>query len=149
MKSFNELCKIVEELSPEEYAGVITAKTADILPALHNVSGGEGAVEIFTSFLLASVVADGKFDEAEYVLMYPLLKAVFGEGVTYDYVNGVAKTLRPEMGELKKSVKAMLDIIGAADEELKDDLIIISLLICAIDGKISVKEKNYIKQLIA
>ncbi|MGN0812220.1 MAG: hypothetical protein ACI4MQ_01765 [Candidatus Coproplasma sp.] len=149
MKNFNELCKIVEELSPEEYAGVITAKTAEVLPALHNLSGGDGAVEILTTFLLASVVADGKFDEAEYMLMYPLLKFVFGEGISYEYVNDVAKRLRPEINELKKSTKDMLDEIGEMDGDLKDDLIIISLLVCAIDGKISAKEKNYIKQLIA
>ncbi|MGN1372534.1 MAG: hypothetical protein ACI4VK_00635 [Candidatus Coproplasma sp.] len=149
MKNFNELCKIVEELSPEEYSGVITAKTAEIMPALHNISGGDGAVEIFTSFLLASVVADGKFDEAEYILMYPLLRAVFGDEISFDYVNSVAKRLRPEIDSLKKSVKETLDEIGEIDEDLKDDLILISLLVCAIDGKISTKEKNYIKQLIA
>ena len=42
----------------------------------------------------------------------------------------------------------MVDILGELDDELKDDIVIVCMMICAIDGKISLKEKNWIKQLI-
>lgn len=149
MKDFDELCKIAEELSPDEYAGIITSQIAEILPALHTITGGDKAVGVFTSFLLASIFADGKFDEAEYLLLYPLLRGAFGADVSFDYVNGLAKSLRSQIKEFKKSAKELLDEIGEVDEDLKDEIIILSLLICAIDGKVSIKEKNYIKQLIS
>ena len=43
----------------------------------------------------------------------------------------------------------MVDILGLLSDELKDDIVIICLMICAIDGKVSLKEKKWIKQLIA
>lgn len=33
-------------------------------------------------------------------------------------------------------------------EELKENIIIVCLLICAVDGKVSPKEKTWIKQLV-
>ena len=50
--------------------------------------------------------------------------------------------------ELKKYVDYMIDILGLVSDELKEDIIVVCLLICAIDGHISLKEKNWIKQLI-
>ena len=42
----------------------------------------------------------------------------------------------------------MVDLIGFFSEEMKADIIIVIMLICAVDGKISSKEKKWIKALI-
>ena len=42
----------------------------------------------------------------------------------------------------------MVDLIGLFSEDIKADIIVVCMLICAIDGNISAKEKNWIKQLI-
>lgn len=41
----------------------------------------------------------------------------------------------------------MLRIFGILPEEIQNEIIIISMMICAVDGKISHKEKNWIKKL--
>jgi uncharacterized tellurite resistance protein B-like protein len=149
MFEFEKLCKEVEKLDPAEYTAIITAKTLKILPAIRALStDGFDCAETMLTFLVASVYADGKLDEAEYQLLLPMLKAFFGENVDYDYAKKVVKAFGPEGKELKKVVNQMVDLIGEVDEDLKADIIMVCLLICAIDGKISLKEKRYIKQLI-
>ncbi len=41
----------------------------------------------------------------------------------------------------------MISIINVCDEELATDIISLCLLITSVDGKISLKEKRYIRQL--
>ncbi|MCM1295420.1 MAG: TerB family tellurite resistance protein [Muribaculaceae bacterium] len=147
--NFNQLCKEVESLNPLEYAAIIADKTLKIVPALHALT--QDYIEtagMFASFLMASVYADGKLDEAEYVLLLPALRILFGEDIDYDAAKAVARYFKPEGRELKKAVNYLVDILGELSEDLKADIITVCLLICAVDGKISFKEKNYIKQLI-
>lgn len=149
MNDFNKICKLVESLDPMEYAAVVTAKTAKIIPALKEFSDGTlDSVEIFAGFLIASVYADGKLDEAEYLMMMPMLKLCFGADFDYEAAKTLVKAFKPEGKELKNAIDYLVDLIGQFDEELKDDIITLSLLVCAIDGKITSKEKAYIKQLI-
>lgn len=149
MNDFNKLCKEVEQLNPLEYAGIITAKTAKILPALRALTDDPAdSVGMLVSFMIASVYADGKLDESEYLLMLPMLKLFCGEEYDYETAKAVVRAFRPEGKELKKVVDCVVDLLGEVSEELKADIILVCLLICAIDGKVSLKEKNYIKQLI-
>lgn len=149
MKSFNELCKFAENLNPVEYAAIITEKSIKILPALNAVTGNvTDTAGLFASFLMASIYADGKLDEAEYELMLPMLKLLFGSEFDYDAAKALARTFRPEGREIGKAVNEIVGILGKVDEELKSDIILVCLLICAIDGKITLREKNYIKQLM-
>jgi len=149
MSDFTKLCKAAEAINPVDYAAVLTVKSAKILPKLNAITGDRAhSAALFTSFLIASVCSDGKIDETEYAVMLPLLKIVFGDDFDYAAAQALARELRPESRELKKAVNEIVDELGKADEELKDDIVIVCLLICAIDGKITLKEKNYIRQLI-
>lgn len=150
MKEFDRLCKIAEELEPVEYASVIADKALKIIPALNEIT--EDPVHtsaMLASFLIASVYADGKLDESEYLLLLPMLRLFFGADFDYEDAKKAVKAFRPEGKELKETVDYLVDVLGEISEELKDDIVIVCLLICAIDGKITRKEKNYIKQLIA
>lgn len=149
MNGFNKLCKEVESLNPLEYAGIVAAKTAKILSALRELTDEPAdSIGLLASFMIASVYADGKLDEAEYLLMLPMLKIFLGENYDYDTAKAVVRAFRPEGKELKKVVDCIVDLLGEVSEELKTDIITVCLLICAVDGKITLKEKNYIKQLI-
>lgn len=149
MNDFDKLCKEVESLNPLEYAGIIAAKTAKILPVLRELTDDPAdSIGMLASFLIASVYADGKLDESEYLLILPMLKIFFGEEYDYDTAKAIVRAFRPEGKELKKIVDCIVDLLGEISEELKADIITVCLLICAVDGKITLKEKNYIKQLI-
>ncbi len=149
MNDFNKICKAVENLNVLEYAGVITAKTAKILPALNELTESrEDSLELLATFMIASVYADGKLDEAEYLMLMPALKLFFGDDFDFESAKSLVKAFKPEGRELKKVVDALVDLLGELSEELKEDIITVCLLVCAIDGKISLKEKRYVKQLI-
>lgn len=149
MNDFDKLCKTVEQLNPLEYGAVIAEKTAKIIPALNDVCDDpHDAAMLLASFMIASVYADGKLDESEYLLMLPMLRYFFGADFDYGKAKKTAACFKPEGAELKKAVNGIIDILGLVSESLKSDIITVCLLICAVDGKVSFKEKQYIRQLI-
>lgn len=149
MKEFNKLCKEFEELNILSYSAILAEKSLKVIPALKEATGSRlDGVTAFATFILGAIAADGRLSEEEYLICYPLLRAFFGDEVNYDECKIAARLLRPESRELKKAVKDMVDVFGKLSEELKDDIIIICMLICSIDGKISLKEKNWIKKLL-
>ncbi len=149
MFEFEKLCKEVEKIPAADYAAILSEKTATVLPVLAAVSMDElSGIEIFGSFILASIVADGKLSEEEYLLLYPSMQLFFQDNISYEECKKAVRKAAPEAREIKKIVNEMVDVLGQLSEELKIDIITISLLICAVDGKISLREKMYIKQLI-
>ncbi len=149
MKEFNLICKEVESLNVLEYTAILEEKATKLIPALNAISEDEiQGTTLFAAFILGSIVADNKIDESEYLLMYPLLSLFFGENVDYESCKLMARYFRKENKELKKYLDLVTDLLGLLSDELKEDLIVVCLLICAIDGKISLKEKRWIKQLI-
>ena len=149
MKDFNELCRSVEELSPLEYAAVLGRTSLKIMPAIRAFSeDGRTCAEVLAAFVIASVYADGKLDESEYLLMAPLLKAFFGEDFDFEDAKKLAKEWRKEGRAVKKEVDYLVDFLGTLSEELKGDIIFACLLMCAVDRKVSLQEKSYIRQLM-
>lgn len=149
MKDFDKLCKEFEQLDPVDYAATLALKSAKIIPALNAVSGdGLGGVEMLADFVLCSIVADGKLSEEEFILMKPMMDIFFGEDFDYADCKETVKLLRRDAKAFKRYLDGVVDLLGELSEDLKDDIIIVCLLICAVDGKVSLKEKNWIKQLI-
>lgn len=149
MKEFDALCKELENLDPLSYGVIIAEKSLKILPALAVITqdGLDGAA-IFATFILSSIAADGRLSEEEYLLCEPLISAFFGDKINYEKCKADFKALRTERRILKKAVDDMVDVLGLLSEDLKSDIILVCMMICAIDGKISLKEKHWIKQLI-
>lgn len=149
MREFDELCKEVENLDVLTYGEVLADKASRIIPELDTILEDEiDAVSVFATFILGSIVADGKISEEEYMLMYPLLHTFFGDYIDYEGCKEIAKAFKAENKELKQYLDYMLDIFDIVSDSLKEDIVTVCLLICAVDGKISLKEKNWIKQLI-
>ena len=149
MSDFDKLCKEFEEIDYGEYALLLKEKSMKVLPALAVVTqDGLSGIEIFGSFITAAVVADGKLAEEEYALLYPMLNLFFGEKLDYEGCKKAVRQMASEGKELKKLTNEMVDVLGILSKDLKEDIIIICMLICAVDGKISLKEKLWIKQLI-
>lgn len=149
MKSFDQLCKEFETLDPISYGVILTEKSMRVLPALAEISAdGLTGSAIFSTFVLGAVAADGKLTEEEYALTEPLFKLFFGENVRFEDCRAVIRAMRRESKELKKAVDEMVDLFGLISEDLKAEIILVCMMICAIDGKISLAEKLWIKQLI-
>ena len=149
MREFNLLCKELEQMDPLTYTAILAEKSLKILPALAVIEqDGVDAVIEYTTFILGAIAADGKLSEEEYLLCEPLLKAFFGDSINYDVCRALVSAFRGETRSITKVVDNMVDILGLLSEDLKSDVILVCMMICAIDGKISLKEKRWIKQLI-
>lgn len=149
MSDFNKLCKEFEQIDATTYRALLAEKSLKVLPALMAITeDGLSGAEIFATFIMGAIAADGKLSEEEYLLVYPLLSLFFGDSVNYEDCKKAVRSLRKEGNELKKIVDEMVDVIGLVSDDLKDDIIIVIMLITAVDGKISLREKNWIKKLI-
>ena len=150
MSSFNDLCKLMESLDPATYGKVMVEKTADVLVGLKGITcDGLDALAIYTDFVLCAVAADGKLSEEEFQLVKPVLDLIAGADVSYEEAKAIFKAAgldKPK--EYKAAMDKTVDLLGLVSPQLKDDIILICMLICAVDGKISFKEKRWIKKLI-
>ncbi len=149
MSAFDELCREFEQMPPEEYKQTLSDISGDLMPVLEDFSEEErNGREIFEKFLLASVVADGRLSEEEYELALPLFTEFFGMEADYEACCEFIRASRRDNANLKLYTNYMTDLFGAIDDYAKDDIITVCLLICAVDGKVSAKEKRWIRKLM-
>ena len=149
MREFEALCKAYEKMDALTYAAVITEKAGRIIPALSAITeDGLDGVTLFASFVMGAVVADGNLSLEEYAITFPLFKVFFGKEVNFEACNLIVKSMRRETKLMKQYVNDMVKVFGLVSDELKDDIVLVCLMICAIDGKVSLKEKRWIKKLI-
>ena len=136
MFEFAKVMKQYENMSAVERGLVITEKSVKILAALSTYDiDGIDPVETLAAFVMGSVVADGKVHEKEYLLIYPALVKTFG--ADFDFAT------------IKKYTEELSKILGMLDEDLQADIVILCLCIMTVDGKVSLKERNYVKRLMA
>lgn len=148
MFEFKKLCDAYEKLTPAERGVLLTEKSVKILARLSSLDFLDvDPVETLAGFIVGSVVADGKIDEREYLLIYPALIKIFG----YDFgLHSVKESFKDVLGAKKKIAEyteEMLRILDLEDEALKKDVVMLCLCAVSLDGKISWKEKKYIRRL--
>lgn len=150
MFEFFKLCNEYEKLSALQRGAILTEKSVKILARMRLTGADENIdpVETLACFILASITADGKVNEQEYILMYPALVKVFGSD--FDFAS--VKKAVAENSALKKSATDYAKVLAAeltkTDEQFIDDVIGLCLCVISVDGKISLRERNYIKRLM-
>lgn len=99
MFEFFKLCNEYEKLSALQRGAILTEKSVKILARMRLTGADENIdpVETLACFILASIAADGKVNEQEYILMYPALVKVFGSDFDFASVKKiVAENSRAE-----------------------------------------------------
>lgn len=146
MKAFNQLCKELEALPADAYNDTLAECAARVIPALAVITedGLSGAM-MFGLFVMSALAADGRCSKGEYEAVNSLLEPVFGEAIDYQ---ALKKHFKEEKGAYKQYADMMVRIIGLVSDDVKNDIVFLCLLICAVDGKISLKERLWIEQLI-
>lgn len=147
MFEFKKLCNTLEELNPIERGVVLAEKSVSVIKGLSGLNIPLDPVKTLVTFIIGSVVSDNSINEKDYLYIYPSLVKAFGND--FDFISakqaiGLAKDIKKE---ITKYTKEMISIINVCDEELATDIISLCLLITSVDGKISLKEKRYIRQL--
>lgn len=150
MLEFKKLCDAYEQLTAAEKGLLLTEKSVAVLARLHRLSlPGVDPVAALAGFVIGSVTADGKINEPEYLLIYPALVCAFGEDFDFGAVKASFRVDGDGKKKIEEYTQGMLEILGALDEELRNDVITLCLCVTAIDGKISGREKRYIRRLCA
>ena len=148
MSSFDRLCETFEQMDGKDFTAIFNAKSIEVLNALVEMSGADG-VDAYLHFILAAVAADGTLAEEEFALIKPIFDRDAGKDVTYEEAVAMFKEMGlDDPAAYKDVIDTMVDIIGAFDEDLKDDIVLLSLMVCAVDGHVSEEEKDWIRQLI-
>lgn len=147
MFEFKKLCNELEALNPVERGVILAEKSVSVVKGLRGLEIPLNPVSTLVTFIIGSVVSDGSINEKDYLYIYPSLVKAFGND--FDFISakqaiGLAKDIKKE---ITKYTKEMISIISVCDEELATDIISLCLLITSVDGKISLKEKRYIRQL--
>lgn len=150
MFEFNKVMKDYESLNAIERGLMLTEKSVNILAKLSVLDiDGIDPVETLASFIIGSVVADGKLHEKEYLLIYPALVKVFGSDFDYESIKKEFEADKDGRKDIAGYTTDLLRVLGTVDETLYEDVIILCLCVVTIDGKVSLREKNYVKRLIA
>ena len=149
MSDFDTLCKQLEQMDPTTFADIFSKKSDDVIKSLVALTAdGTDGVTAYLQFILASVAADGVLSKPEFLLLKPMFDKMAEKDVSYEEGVEIFKGLGLDKPEAYKNIiDTMVDIIGLVDEDMKDDIVLLCLLVCAIDGEITKEEKDWIKQL--
>lgn len=147
MFEFNKLCNQLEKLDPIERGALLAEKSVSVVRGLNGLDVPVDPVKTLVAFIIGSVAADGTFNERNYLYIYPSLVKAFGN--TFDFISEkqALQFAKDVKKELAKDTKELLSVIAVCDEGLASDIVALCLLVTSVDGKISLKEKRYIRQL--
>ena len=149
MSDFDTLCKQLEQMDSATFADIFSEKSDDVISALVALTAdGKDGVTAYLQFILASVAADGVLSKPEYLLLKPMFDRMADKDTTYEEAVEIFNGLGLDKPEAYKDIiDTMVDIIGLVDEDMKDDIVLLCLLVCAIDGEVTKEEKDWIRQL--
>ncbi len=148
MMEFAKLCREYEKLSAAQRGVILAKSSVSVLAKLKLLNlPGVDPVHTLAGFILGSVVVDGRVNEQEYLLIYPALLHLFGDDFDFDSVKKSFRLDGEGRSAVKKYTEELLALLSLADESLREDLITLCLCAVTVDGKISLRERNYIRRL--
>lgn len=150
MSEFETLCRVIEDMDPESYGDILLGRTARVLSALsHMTVDGMDGVMVYCDFILCAVSVDGELTESEYGLVKPVIDMILETDTTYeDALRYFHDFGLDEPEGYMETMDHIADLLGTVSPELKEDIILVCMMVCAVDGEICDSEKEWIRQLI-
>ena len=150
MFEYIEKCKKFEKLSTFNRYALLADKSLLVTSKLTELGFNVNeSLSLIATFILGSIVSDGEVNEKEYLLMYPALLRTFGDNFDFDSIKEAFKNDFKTRKELKNYLKDILSLLNNVSNELKEDIIDICFAIVTIDGKLSLKERIYMRKLFS
>ena len=144
MKGFNDFLKVIEKEDKGDLFQMVHGLSARILPALVELGGKEDTLKLYCSFILATLAADGRLAEEEFLTIEPMFRAFFGDQFDYEDCRKMIKGM-----DDSAVVNALLVVFNRLPEEVRGDMILVAFILCAVDGKVSHKERVYLEKLLS
>ena len=149
MFDLEAICTEVEKMDPVTYTRVIGEKRESVIKGITAVVGdAEQASTMLTMLVFGAVLSDGKFDEKEFGLTKPLIEEIAEQEVTYEEELEFMTAIKAERKSTNPLLVSLVEMFGLASDELKSDVVELCLLVCAADGKITKREKNWLAKLV-
>lgn len=150
MFEYIEKCKKFEKLSTFNRYALLADKSLLVTSKLTELGFNVNeSLSLIATFILGSIVSDGEVNEKEYLLMYPALLRTFGDNFDFDSIKEAFKNDFKTRKELKNYLKDILSLLNNVSNELKEDIVDICFAIVTIDGKLSLKERIYMRKLFS
>ena len=147
MFEFKKLCNEVEKLNPAERGVLLAEKSISVVKGLKSLDLPYNPVETLVAFIIGSVASDGSIIEKDYLNIYPSLVKAFGNEFDFMSVKQALQIAKDVKKEIAALTKKLISIIAECDENLALDIVSLCLLVTSVDGKVSLKEQRYIRQL--
>lgn len=149
MLELKKLCKEFENLSTVERTACLADCSLRVLGKLTTLDIPEvDPVGSLVSFILGATVADGELDEKEYLLIYPTLVHTFGADFDFASVKESFKKDKDGRKMVKQYTQNLVAVLSLVDESVVTDVIMLCLCVLSVDGKVTLKERNYLKKLL-
>ena len=150
MFEYIEKCKKFEKLSTFERFALLANKSLIVTNNLSELGFNVNeSLSLIATFILGSIISDGEVNEKEFLLMYPALLRAFGDNFDFDSIKEAFQNDFKTRNELKNYLKDILSLLNSVSNELKEDIIDICFAIVTIDGKLSLKERIYMRKLFS
>lgn len=151
MTSLDEVCDVIRNCDKDVFNSIFDVKSSRVITALTGIAdSGFDAISTYVNFIMAAVSADGKLTKPEYELIKPIFDMLNGSDSTYEDALGIFRQLNLGDSEnLRDTVDRMVTMVGMISPDMKNDMILLTLMVCAVDGEITPEEKSWISQLIA
>ena len=150
MKTVESLVLDFKRLSPEDQAVAFAEYT---LKALDSSAAYADSVEeaglALGILTYAAIVADNRISDEELLLIYAGLKATLGDRVDLEACKKIASETLRNKDDIKEAAKELAEnyLVLWHDDD-KEDIVRLCIALCAIDGEISGKEINWLKDLV-
>lgn len=125
----------------DKYERAAVLDTADsVMEKLNALPAGYNAAYTFCEFLIGSALSR----EMDYLIMYPMLVRIFGEGNDY---NAVKDNLRKKGKEGQRRVfRTIGDMMEAMDEAAQKETLLLAVSVIFIQSRSSMGGRRYLKQ---
>ena len=148
MFEFESACKEVERLDIAERAAFVRERSKKVIETLMMFTEDEvSATAFFTGFLLGAVISDGTVKKQEFDLIKPMMDVAYERDFTYEEACETIRKLAPDPKRYNDFVDRVTDFFGQMSDAIKKDVIAVCLLVTAADGKISFRERQWLKKL--
>ena len=115
---------------------------------LAKVAGAENASSIYLTILISSISIDGEINETEYELVRDIFSEMVGKEVTIDELRAsLAASDLGDISTIRSTTANLIRSLGAADPTVRDDVLELMAMFCAMDHKVTPAERNWLLEL--
>lgn len=152
--NINDLIKSYSGKTAEQYSALMNEKMNKVLPAIASYSLNAGdlkleGVDMLVHIIVGALWADHEVSGLEVAYLATVLEQCVDKDYTLDHAAAIIINAGKNFAASQTLADALVDGLGNASKELKEDLVALCTVIMLLDGKITDDERAYLERLLA